>query len=130
MTKNNSKLDSSIYININTNYNLNIKKRNYIISKPKKRKFKGSKTKEKEKETNNKKNVKPNKIIEHKIKRFNNNNIIKMSYSQIEQRSKKYKDIYGNRKRSNNSIKMKLVPFSYTDRISQKNNLMAFSRIL
>ena len=129
MTKNNSKLDSSIYRNINTNYNLNIKKRNYIISKPKKRKFKGSKTKEKEKETNNKKNVKPNKIIEHKIKRFNNNNIIKMSYSQIEQRSKKYKDINGNRKRSNNSIKMKLVPFSYTDRISQKNNLKAFSHI-
>ena len=135
-TKNNSNLDSTIYRNINTNSNLNIKKKYNIISKPKKRKIKKSKTKEKKKEIKGNKNLKPNKIIEHKIKRFNSNisnkinNIIKISYSQIEQRSKKYKDIYGNKKRSgNNNIKTKLIPFSYTDRISQKNNLRAFSCI-
>ena len=134
-TKNNSKLDSSVYRNINTNSNLNIKKKYNIISKHKKRKVKKSKTKEKTKEIKNTKNLKSNKIIDHKIKRFNSNvsnkinNIIKISYSQIEQRSKKYKDIYGNKKRSNNNINMKLIPFSYTDRISQKNNLRALSCI-
>ena len=126
-SKNNSKLDSSLFGNTNTNIILNINQKSIIKTKE------ISKSIKKEP-----KNINLNKNSKQKIKRFKSmcsskkNNEI--NYSQIELRKKKYRDINKNKRgyRINANIKNNKNKFnnsSYTDRNYQKKNLRANSLV-
>ena len=126
-SKNNSKIDSSLFGNINTNTILNINKKSFI--------------KTKERSIINKKEIKEinlNKNQKQKIKRFKSTcqdkKNYEVNYSQIELRKKKYRDINKNRRgyRLNPNVKNNKNRFnntSYTDRIYQTKKFRANSLV-
>ena len=130
-SKNNSKVDSSLFgsINTNININLNINKKINNYSNTDKNKEMAKKIKKESKNIN---------LSKNKKKRFNsiysakNNNSKVINYSHIELKKKKYRDTNKNRKVYNNNIinnKSKFNLVSYTDRIYPKKNLRSHSSV-
>ena len=133
-SKNNSRIDSSLYANNNLNVNINknnVKEKKYqIVKKPKIKEYFKDIKKDYTK-------INQNKNIKNKTKKFNRassekSNFTKINYSQIEMRNKKYRNLNNNMKNYKmtnyiNNNKTKSIISSYTDRLYQKNYLYPFS---